>query len=228
MRCYERYLRNGRKLSGRRGVLFVVYFLSLIGALSFTTPFFMYRGWWLDLLACLIAGIGFVIRWNASKCHSHDTMEQAVAGGIWSAVRFPYYLSDLLLIYSVSVYGGMVWYLFFIVPVSLAVVGRIIAFEEHVAINKYGEEYLQWCRNSGALIPRLFGWSASRCRTGFIPLMCSIVKPLFVWSMSCLVVSLLKNYRMDFIFRVDYLWLGVSAMSGLLWILIALSSKNKS
>ena len=203
-------LRSGRILGRFRKMLPLLFFVVLVAALFCTTPFSLWRsGVVLTTVSLLVALCGFAVRWSASKCDSRNPMEMAACGGIYSMVRFPYFLADLLLVYAVSIYAGMAWFLFFIVPVSYMVVERIIASEEHRLATRYGEEYLHYCRETNALVPPLFSWRRTKSRVSFLQLLSRQRMAFCVTIGAFTVVDIVKNLRIDFTFRINFLWLGL-------------------
>ena len=205
----------------------VLFFVMLLVALFCTTPFSLWRsGVVLTSVSLGVAFFGFVIRWSASRRDSRNPMEMAACGGIYSMVRFPYFLADLLLVYAVSIYAGMMWFLLFIIPVSYLVVERIIASEEHRLATRYGEQYLHYCRETNALVPPLFSWRRSTCRTGFLQLLSRQRVALCVTLGAFTVVDIVKNLRIDFTFRINFLWLGLLCVTVVLYFLLGTKRKT--
>ena len=81
--------------------------------------------------------------------------------GPFAYVRNPLYLGNMLIYLGIVLFAGgtIMWLLvaitllFFIVQYSL-----IVSLEEETLKNKFGDEYLVYCKNVPALIPRISPW----------------------------------------------------------------------
>jgi protein-S-isoprenylcysteine O-methyltransferase Ste14 len=113
------------------------------------------------LAAAILAAIGLWLRvWGTGQISAATMMSMSVSTdrlvttGIYSLVRHPLYLGDLL------IFGGYALFLFpplgaVFVVFHVARVLRLIAFEESQLSARYGAVFDEYCRRVPKLLPRL-------------------------------------------------------------------------
>jgi protein-S-isoprenylcysteine O-methyltransferase Ste14 len=84
-----------------------------------------------------------------------------VQGGVFAQCRNPLYVGNVLLAVGLAlVVNSMLFYLLVLPLVTYAYVA-IVAAEEAFLREKFGAEYVEYCRRVGRWIPRLHGWRAA-------------------------------------------------------------------
>ena len=192
-----------------------------------------HEGMWggLSLAICLL---GLAVRMytigHAANSTSGRNTKQQVADslnttGIYSVVRHPLYLGNFL-IWSGIALSFQTWWLLLICGLIFWIYyERIMFAEEEFLRERFGEEYLEWARNTPAFIP---------CLTRF-------VKPVEVFSLktvlrkendglfAIIVVLTLFEVVGDLVgehkFEIDPFWLVVICASTVIWMTLKVLKK---
>lgn len=133
---------------------------------------------WFDAIGVLVmvAGLalrGLVIGLQYIKRGGQDKQvyaDELVTGGIFSASRNPLYVGNFLVILGLLIISGNPWGLFIGVTLVLFVYHAIVAAEEDYLLDKFGDEYRDYCasvnrwmlspaRVASALAKSRFNWS---------------------------------------------------------------------
>ena len=81
-----------------------------------------------------------------------------VRGGVYSHVRNPMYVGNLLMAVGVSLYAGDPWIMVTILPFFIFVYYAIVAAEENFLRAEFGAEYEDFCREVNRFCPSLRGF----------------------------------------------------------------------
>ncbi len=220
MMTYERAMRSGRWLSRRKRWLPWLFALSAAGALLVTTPFsIVYGSLLLSLLSLLLAFAGFAVRIAARRAPSSSLEDRIATRGIYSVVRFPDYLANILIVLGLTLYTGVVWYMVLVALLCWVFAERIILAEENSLANRCGDTFLPWARQTNAVFPRLMNWQASTCRNALLPRVLSQAWVLLTVASGFCLIDLLKNLRVEFAFRIGLGWVALLGFALLLELL---------
>lgn len=208
MIVYNRVLRNGLWLSRRKRWLPLVFIVSACIAVLMATPYSIAHGRiFLTVLCVFFAALGIVVRCAAGR-RPKSTLEQTInSGGIYSVIRFPYYLSDILIMLGLTLYTGVGWYIFMMIPLGYFIIERIILSEESSMINRHGEQYLHWSKETNALIPAMLNWNKTSYRVGFTTLLRNESKFVLLTVIGFCLINLMKHLVIEFSFTVGAGWL---------------------
>ncbi|WP_214070474.1 isoprenylcysteine carboxylmethyltransferase family protein [Mucilaginibacter sp. dw_454] len=111
-----------------------------------------------------VAMIGFIIRWTAilqlGKMFTVDvaitSSHQLKTDGLYKLVRHPSYLGLLLIIWSIAICEhNIVGYAVMIIPNFLALSYRINV-EEKALTAEFGQQYIDYKKNTARLIPGIY------------------------------------------------------------------------
>lgn len=174
---FRRKARVSGDVVERRAEGGVVLFLRLVFALPLFIALLLYIfypqaiAWsqvmlpaWFRYLAAIVAILCVpLIYWvfqsigkNISETVLTKNDHQLVTHGPYKWVRHPLYASALLLLFSLSIMAAN-WFLFFYCIAGLLIFRYLVVpAEETKLIDRFGERYVEYKRNTGALAPRLF------------------------------------------------------------------------
>lgn len=143
-------------------VLFLIFILFFIGDYkNFASPF--WDNIW-NISSLLVSFLGLGIRiytiGYAPKSTSGRNVNSLVADsistkGIYSVVRHPLYLGNLLIWLGIALYFHHIWILLFSIFSFAVFYERIMFAEESFLREKYGKEFEEWAYRTPALIPNL-------------------------------------------------------------------------
>jgi len=134
-------------------------------------PFGSYRAYELRTLLCLLISLGgmtfrFVIAGYIPQGTSGtNTREQKAVSlnttGIYSVVRHPLYLGNLLIWLGLAGFTGLWWFVLLVACLFCLFYERIMVAEENFLATQFGEEFYAWARETPAFIPRWRSWRPS-------------------------------------------------------------------
>ncbi len=88
-----------------------------------------------------------------------------VTSGPFAYVRNPLYLGNMLIYLGVVlIAGGQYLWLLFIITLVFFIIqySLIVSLEQETLTKKFGDKYLEYCKNVPALLPRLTPWKDSK------------------------------------------------------------------
>jgi protein-S-isoprenylcysteine O-methyltransferase Ste14 len=107
-------------------------------------------------LRAITIGLEYIIRGGRNR---QVYAEKLVQGGIFSHCRNPLYAGNFLILFGVGIASNSLYFLAIVVPVFFIIYWAIIAAEEAYLFNKFGDEFLAYCKRVNRVIPRLSGIS---------------------------------------------------------------------
>ncbi len=131
------------------------------------TPYEIYY----EMFALLVSFMGLVVRvytvgHTPKNTSGRNTKQGQVADtlnttGIYSIVRHPLYVGNLLMWLGPAILTGHLWFIVAFALFYWVYYERIMYAEEQFLRRKFGEEYLQWAEKVPAFIPKLKGFKKS-------------------------------------------------------------------
>jgi protein-S-isoprenylcysteine O-methyltransferase Ste14 len=100
------------------------------------------------------ATIGLVYIRRGGRKRKIDA-DNLVTEGIYSICRNPMYLGNLLLLLGFGIFANSVLFLVICFPLFSFIYYSIIKAEEEFLIGKFGDEYIEYKKNTYAIIPKL-------------------------------------------------------------------------
>ena len=113
-------------------------------------------------LAVRVFAIGYSPAGAAGRNTEGQVAEVLNSTGIYSAVRHPLYLGNLLMWIGVSLYSGVWWIVLVTVLAFVVYYERIIFAEEEFLRARFGEDFENWARRTPAIIPSFRRWERPR------------------------------------------------------------------
>ena len=107
-----------------------------------------------QIMRALTIGLVYIIRGGKNR---NLYAEALVTQGIFAHCRNPLYLGNLLIITGVAIAGNSILFLIIGLPFFFFAYLSIIAAEENYLENKFGPEFISYCKRVNRLIPNLSG-----------------------------------------------------------------------
>lgn len=228
MIVYNRVLRGGLWLNRRKKWLPLAYILSASIAILVATPFsIIHNTILLTAVSITIAVMGLVVRCHADRRPNSNVEQMIASAGIYSVIRFPYHLADLLLMLSLTIYTGVTWYMLMMIPLGYLICERIILSEENSLLNKFGDIYRNWSKETNALIPVMLNWSRSTYKMSVFTLLRRELRTVLMTICGFCLINLLKHIVVEFSFTIGAGWMLALLCAIVIFILSRLSSNKK-
>jgi protein-S-isoprenylcysteine O-methyltransferase Ste14 len=151
-----------------RNFLFIVLYLLLFipSPPLFGEDHFGQNHYWIAIIAGLIItilgqlirggtiGLAYIVRGGRDKKVYADGL---VTDGIFSHVRNPLYVGNILMLLGVGILANSLIYTFIIMPVFLFIYQCIVLAEENFLKNKFGEDFTIYTQKVHRWIPKISG-----------------------------------------------------------------------
>lgn len=107
-----------------------------------------------QIIRALTIGLAYIIRGGRNRKVYAETL---VKDGIFAHCRNPLYLGNILIVTGLGIIANSVLFYLIGIPLFIFLYMAIIRAEENYLVAKFGEEYIEYCRNVNRLIPNLSG-----------------------------------------------------------------------
>jgi protein-S-isoprenylcysteine O-methyltransferase Ste14 len=140
------------------------------------------------LTRCITIGLVYIIRGGVKR---QIYAEKLVTGGIYEVCRNPMYLGNILLILGFGFFANSILFLLVFFPVFCLFYLAIIKAEENFLSYKFGEEFVQYCRQTNALLPNItkIGQAFKEHEFHFKRVLAKEYNSLFLYSTGILALS---------------------------------------
>jgi len=140
------------------------------------------------LVRVVTIGLVYILRGGRSRKISANEL---VTEGIYSVCRNPMYLGNILLLLGFGIYANSLLFLFVFFPFFCFIYLAIIKAEEDFLIKRFGEEYIEYKRNSYSIIPKLgnVGKLFSEYKFNFVRVINREYNSLYIYSSGILLLS---------------------------------------
>jgi len=161
------FIRYGNFLFCHRNTLFLVILLLLLGGFKPIAPAGSSRlDLYSDIAGLLVAALGQAIRAivigyayiKRGGLNKKVYADALVTEGIFSHVRNPLYVGNLLILLGIFIIHNNPWVYVLGLAYFLSAYAAIVAAEEDFLRCKFGQAYEDYCRDTGRWLPRLKGW----------------------------------------------------------------------
>jgi len=157
----------GNWLFAYRDYLFPLLFLLMLLTTKPSLPFDSERiDRWLDVLglavilagqACRCLALGFVDNIRRGGRKKRIAAQALIRRGVFAHTRNPLYVGDLLIVCGLVIIASCQWGYVLILPMFLGVYWAIVLAEEDFLRQKFGPEYVAYCRTVNRFVPKLTG-----------------------------------------------------------------------
>jgi protein-S-isoprenylcysteine O-methyltransferase Ste14 len=107
-----------------------------------------------QIIRALTIGLAYIIRGGRNR---KVYARALVKDGIFAHCRNPLYLGNILIIVGLGIVAHSILFYVLGIPLFIFMYMAIIKAEEDYLANRFGEEYIEYCRNVNRLIPRMSG-----------------------------------------------------------------------
>ena len=111
-----------------------------------------------------IVAIGYAARRTSGKNTRAQVADALNTDGIYSTVRHPLYLGNLLIFAGVCLLPAVWWYAVILALAFWLYYERIMFTEEEFLRRKFGDAFTEWSARTPAFLPRLSGWRRPQTR----------------------------------------------------------------
>ncbi|HSI89908.1 MAG TPA: isoprenylcysteine carboxylmethyltransferase family protein, partial [Adhaeribacter sp.] len=213
----EEFEATGNWLFRRRSWLpLILYIFALVVMLFYpeiTHPRISNQNWGLFCLGLSLFGlliraitVGYTPRGTSGRNTEKQVAETLNRTGIYSVVRHPLYLGNLLMWLGLFLYIGPWW---FVAICSLAYwlyYERIMYAEEAFLRKTYGAEYENWASRTPAFLPRLTGWISTTTTFSFKNVMKREYNGFFALLFSFAALNAISYFIAERRFEMDPHW----------------------
>jgi protein-S-isoprenylcysteine O-methyltransferase Ste14 len=105
-------------------------------------------------IRAMTIGLAYIVRGGRDR---KVYAKALVKDGIFAHCRNPLYLGNILIVVGLGIVAHSIPFYIIGIPLFLFMYLSIIMAEEHFLRGKFGEEYVEYCRNVNRLIPNLSG-----------------------------------------------------------------------
>ncbi len=155
-----------------RNFLFIFLYLLLFipsppffGALTFGPNYYWYPiilGLVVTIAGQLIRGgtigLDYIVRGGKDKKVYADDL---VTKGIFTHVRNPLYVGNILMLLGVGILANSLYYTFIVMPLFLFIYQCIVLAEENFLRGKFGQQFVDYCNSVNRWIPNFSGLGAT-------------------------------------------------------------------
>jgi protein-S-isoprenylcysteine O-methyltransferase Ste14 len=109
-------------------------------------------------LAMRVLTVGFAPKGTSGRNTTQIKATALNTTGMYSLLRHPLYLANYVIFLSVLLYINSWWLVLTGTALYWLYYERIMLAEEGFLLSQYGDQYLQWARQTPAVFPRLSQW----------------------------------------------------------------------
>lgn len=223
----NKFIKTGRILCRHRSALPIIY-IGMIFLYIYMTPPFVFSGNNVisEMLTGLLILLGLRVRWAAENRESNTLASLVEAKGIYSVIRFPFYLSDFLILLGITTFVGSFSLLLVFVLSATIVIERMLMFEERISYNNLGDDYVKWYKSTNAIIPVIWNWRGATYVKSLKSKAQNMLNPIFFALFVLNAIYIYKYYRVNFTFSIDY-FLAIPLLILLILLILMRFSKRK-
>ncbi|MEM7247323.1 MAG: isoprenylcysteine carboxylmethyltransferase family protein [Acidobacteriota bacterium] len=167
------------------------------------------------LIRCLVAG--FVPGWTSGRNTRRQVAASLNTTGMYSLVRHPLYLGNLLITLGLVTYTGSPWLVACIGLAFLLYYERIMLTEEEFLRASFGDTYLAWAARVPCLLPRGLSWVRPALPFCVRTLLRRETTTAFVLVAAFTFIAHGRDLIGERRFELEAEWLVPLALTGLLW-----------
>jgi protein-S-isoprenylcysteine O-methyltransferase Ste14 len=147
-------------------------------------------------IRALTIGLAYIIRGGR---HRKVYAEALVKDGIFAHCRNPLYLGNILIVMGLGIVAHSLSFYLIGIPLFIFMYMAIIKAEENYLANKFGEEFIGYCKNVNRIIPNLTGIrkTISNMRFNWPRLIVKEYGTTYTWVI-CMIALVMKNYYMQY------------------------------
>ena len=228
-----------RRLYDNRHWLPLLLYPAAILALLIARPFNIIPDSFLFTLICAIISltgvairaltVGYLPRRTEDEVTSGVKSTELITQGMYSVVRHPISLGNLLAWYGIILYVGVGWFIVGAALLYTLFTYQILLCEEEELAKRFGDRYTLWASYTNALIPNRKLWISSRDRFSLMQVLRREYIGFFFLVLTFVTINLLRNRVIEFTWSLSPLWavVGIATLLFTLFIRLIIKLINK-
>jgi protein-S-isoprenylcysteine O-methyltransferase Ste14 len=154
-----------------------------------------------QMIRALTIGLAYIIRGGRNR---KVYAKELVKNGIFAHCRNPLYLGNILIIIGLGIVADSILFYVLGIPLFIFLYIAIIKAEEDYLANRFGEEYIEYCRSVNRFIPRMSGIrkTIEGMEFNWRRLIVKEYGATYVW-MICMILLIMKNQYYQYGYKVS-------------------------
>ena len=173
----------------------------------------MERGFSLSGVAVRVLTVGYLPRKSEEEVESGVHSTTLITQGMYSTVRHPIALGNLLAWYGIILYVGVTWFIIGAAMLYTLFTYLVLMSEEEELKQRFGERYTDWARYTNALIPNRKLWVSNRYRFSLMQVIRREYVGFFCLVLAFVTINLIRNRVIEFTWGLSPLWSTVGAVA---------------
>jgi protein-S-isoprenylcysteine O-methyltransferase Ste14 len=154
-----------------------------------------------QIIRALTIGLAYIVRGGRNR---KVYAKELVKNGIFAHCRNPLYLGNILIIIGLGIVAHSILFYVLGIPLFIFMYVAIIRAEEDYLANKFGEEYIEYCRSVNRFIPRMSGIrkTIKGMKFNWRRLIVKEYGATYLW-MICIISLIIKNQYFQYDYKVS-------------------------
>jgi protein-S-isoprenylcysteine O-methyltransferase Ste14 len=154
-----------------------------------------------QIIRALTIGLAYIIRGGRNR---KVYAKELVKNGIFGHCRNPLYLGNILIIIGLGIVADSILFYVLGIPLFIFMYMAIIMAEEDYLANRFGQEYIEYCRSVNRFIPRMSGISKTieTMEFNWRRLIVKEYGATYVW-MICMIFLIMKNQYFQYGYKAS-------------------------
>jgi protein-S-isoprenylcysteine O-methyltransferase Ste14 len=138
--------------------------------------------------------------------------------GTYSLVRHPLYVGNYLMWLGVAMFPHAWWVVLVMTLIFWIHYERVMMAEERFLIQKFGDDYLDWARNTPAFIPRFSGYRRPDVAFSLRNVLKREYAGFFAVVLSMFMLEVIGDYWISGHLQFDAVWVALIAISAVIYL----------
>lgn len=169
-------------------------------------------------LAIRFFTVGFAPRGTSGRNTLGQVAEVLNTSGMYSLVRHPLYLGNLIIWLGLALFLKIWWVLVIVVMAFALFYERIIFAEERFLREKFGDDFLTWAAVTPAIMPRLKNWRPPELPFSWKSALSREYSSFFAAIASFTVLALIRDSLCRGSLFLDPIWLKIFIISLIIYL----------
>ena len=171
-------------------------------------------------MAVRVATIGCTPRRTSGRNTQHQVADTLNVTGMYSIVRHPLYLGNLIIVLGIASYAQLWWMTLLTLLAFTLYYERIMFAEEAFLRNKFGATYEQWAATTPAWVPRLRQWRAGSLRFSLRNVLKREYNGTFAIFAVLAVLNAVMTLSMNKPLQLNSLWTQLLIAAAAVWVVL--------
>ena len=157
-------------------------------------------------VAVRVLTVGYLPRKSEEEVESGVHSTTLITQGMYSTVRHPIALGNLLAWYGIILYVGVTWFIIGAAMLYTLFTYLVPMSEEEEPKQRVGQRYTDWARYTNALIPNRKLWVSNRYRFSLMQVIRREYVGFFCLVLAFVTINLIRNRVIEFTWGLSPLW----------------------